>query len=183
MPCQYSPSLSTAPRFNLQRQGVLGLPGNVGASSVTVPTSRDRRPRTTAVAASTPAQAHRRQPAASARQRFGSPCSFGHFDSCATQAPPCFPSCTSLRSRDTRTQGRGPARPGRDIRKSALATQQPVYCSSPRFVRSCLQRPHNGHGLPLPYASCHILPHNICLGLPSTLPDRVRPADLEMQNA
>lgn len=48
-------------------------------------------------------------PAACARQRFGSPCSFGHFDSCATQAPPCLPSCTSLRSRDTRTQGRGPA--------------------------------------------------------------------------
>lgn len=116
------------PRGSASRQGLLGLPGNVGASSVTVPTSRDRRPRSTAVAASTPNQAHRRQPAACARQRFGSPCSFGHFDSCATQAPPCFPSCTNLRSRDTRTQGRGPAQAwtktsgNRPWRRSNLST-------------------------------------------------------------
>lgn len=109
--CALSILLSTAPRLSLQgcqAKACLGCPETLVPSSVTVPTSRDRRPRSTAVAASPPNQAHRGQPAACALERFGSSCRFGHFDSCAGQASPCFPSCTCLRSRDTRTQERGP---------------------------------------------------------------------------
>lgn len=125
-------SSSTVPRFSLQgcrAKRCLGCPETLVPSSVTLPTSK-----TPSASLNCRGHLHTQPTApiagnlrpAPSRDSLGSPCRFGHFDSCATQASPCFPSCTCLWSRDTRTRGRGPGHVRTRYRKSALAVQQSV---------------------------------------------------------
>lgn len=139
--CALSIFFSTAPRFSLccGRPASFGwLPGNVGAiicdiSNLKILVGLSQLPWPPPHLTN---QARSKQPATGALERFASLCRFGHFDSCASQASPCFPSCTCLRSRDTRTQGRG------RVVQAAVCTRYNSLSAkiTPRFAIICLQR-------------------------------------------